>query len=626
MIFETNKVPKDWVKLIDLVSLLKVEDYVIRHIAEKYKKEHPEWLKLFRTEEGRFLEYLHPDLIAIIRSELEGRERAPEGWMNAFALSKTGIGSRDTIDSIAARYRDDHPEWFKFFYPETGSATEYLHPDLIAIIRSELEGRERAPEGWMNAFALSKTGIGSRDTINKHAEQHRAEHPEWFKEFWPIKGPSGEYLHPNLVEIIRQELNKFEFAPDGWMNRSQISVLETGGDKIINRIVGPYRTSHPEWFKEYKTVTGLKIEHFHPELVAIIIAILRSRKKPPTGWKTVFDVVKTGVGGQNVITPIAERYRVSNPEWLKKYWAPGSPELEYFHPDLVKIISDELEGKERPPEGWMHVFALSKTGIGSRGSIWKAAEKYRAAHPEWFRKYWPAAGGKVEYFHPDLIEAIRSDLGRFEVAPDDWMNIFELSRIGFAKRDAIKKIADRYRSAHQEWYKKFRRNGFVTEFLSPELIELIKDECYKKSEKKNASISIESFVSDLSVGESVDSKKFQVLVGVLGGSHALDILYKFRPEYKGLPPEYVKGILADYLGDFLVKSQKFTLDNIGVAVEYLSDLSLREGLFEALKEHCLSYYFEQRRKDPNRTSQDIIYDYLDEIVRKISSPKQQRPG
>ena len=134
--------------------------------------------------------------------------------------------------------------------------------------------------------------------------------------------------------------------------------------------------------------------------------------------------------------------------------------------------------------------------------------------------------------------------------------------------------------------------------------------------------SVIQFVKEVSgdttdtAGESSDdSKRFRSLIGILGGSRCLDLLYKFRPGYRGLPVEYIKGIIAEYLGDFLITTPPFDIDDVEVAIETnaLSELTFRQGLYETFKDNCLRYYFEKHREGETDSSK-IIYGYLDHIT------------
>ncbi|MCX6780749.1 MAG: SNF2-related protein, partial [Candidatus Magasanikbacteria bacterium] len=113
------------------------------------------------------------------------------------------------------------------------------------------------------------------------------------------------------------------------------------------------------------------------------------------------------------------------------------------------------------------------------------------------------------------------------------------------------------------------------------------------------------------------SQNIRSLIGVFGASRAIDLLYKFRPEFRGIPVERVKSCLGEYLGDFLAAKHEFHLKDLGEAKEFLSDTTFREGLYETMKSHCLQYYFQERKKGVEGDSYEIIYGYLVHIIDEL---------
>lgn len=121
-------------------------------------------------------------------------------------------------------------------------------------------------------------------------------------------------------------------------------------------------------------------------------------------------------------------------------------------------------------------------------------------------------------------------------------------------------------------------------------------------------------VEEISKGETEIAKHFQAIIRVAGGAACIDVLYTFHPEYKSLPQEQVKGMLADYLGDYLLTPGGFHPADIGdVAKDLPGNLSLQEALYITLKDKCLRFYFDERRKG-KRDSEKIIYGYLDYLI------------
>ncbi len=160
--------------------------------------------------------------------------------------------------------------------------------------------------------------------------------------------------------------------------------------------------------------------------------------------------------------------------------------------------------------------------------------------------------------------------------------------------------------------------------FSPELIKKIKEDLKERIDKKenaerelNLKRNLEKFASEVAGELTPNATKFRSLVNVIGASRCLDLLYKFRPDYKTLPVQYVKGVIAEYLGDYLITRAPFSFGDVEVAVDTLSELTFQEGLYETLKDNCLRYYFEQRRSG-QQNSNEIIYGYLDHITEALA--------
>lgn len=134
-----------------------------------------------------------------------------------------------------------------------------------------------------------------------------------------------------------------------------------------------------------------------------------------------------------------------------------------------------------------------------------------------------------------------------------------------------------------------------------------------KKEARTAVDSLKKFAEDVVSGDTLDSQRFRRLISVLSPSRAVDILYKFRPEFRGLPVENIKSVLADYLGDFLVVRPPFNPPDVEDSLEYLSDATLREGLVEVIKDSCVANFNAQKKAKVETDDSDIVQDYLDTL-------------
>ena len=136
------------------------------------------------------------------------REKAPEGWMNARGLSEIFKRSWLTIKRIINTYRQSNPEWFGMYDEAAGKNVEHYSPKLIEVIKKELEGRKKAPEGWMNIYGLSKILGRNEFTIKKIINTYRQSNPEWFGMYDGADRQNTEHHSPELIKLITEQINQ----------------------------------------------------------------------------------------------------------------------------------------------------------------------------------------------------------------------------------------------------------------------------------------------------------------------------------------------------------------------------------------------------------------------------------
>lgn len=132
-------------------------------------------------------------------------------------------------------------------------------------------------------------------------------------------------------------------------------------------------------------------------------------------------------------------------------------------------------------------------------------------------------------------------------------------------------------------------------------------------EKREALGELSTFIKEVAEDRTLDAQRFKKLVGLFGSSRVVDILYRSRPEFRGIQVDQVKSILASYLGDFLITKGSFNPEDVEVGLEYLSDQNLQQGLLEVLKDSCLAFYNFSKRSAPQQDDHTIIDEYF-EIV------------
>lgn len=417
---------------------------------------------------------------AVLSTERESIPLAPDGWQLTKFLADKYNTDFYTLKRYANAHRLEHPNWFKAFKNPAGRSFEYYSPELCEIIEESFG--DLPPEGWMTSSALYKSSGITTKTIKSFCEMHRKERPEWFKDFRNKMALSREYLHPDLIEMIKKHFSKPDFDNTGWVTARGLS--KSGqinmGDSKIRSVVEKYRLEKPEWFKVFRNSKGNEREHYSPELVTRLV----SEYSIPKGWVTAADISKSLGVSYNSIYRRMSKYRNYSPEWFKIYENSNGNEYEYFSPELVMALTEEYDKLRAIPSGWLSIQAIAKEIGVSKGGLREYCEKYKSEHPEWLNTYLSRLGARKTYAHPSLIAKIRENfvnhkpLALFEKAPDGWMtNLSMAGYIGSYAR-AVEKIASTYRADHASWFKMYKdKKGHIREHYSPELVDIIKEKC-----------------------------------------------------------------------------------------------------------------------------------------------------
>lgn len=159
------------------------------------------------------------------------------------------------------------------------------------------------------------------------------------------------------------------------------------------------------------------------------------------------------------------------------------------------------------------------------------------------------------------------------------------------------------------------------EILRQHLQYRVREELLRRGdprEKRTAEDDLQKFVGAAARNDTPDAKEFRTLVNLFGSSRVVDILYRSRPEFRGIPVDKVKGVLADYLGDVLLVKGGFNIDDIEPGLQYLSDPNLKEGLIEVIKDSCLTVCQQEKKKNAAVNIKVVIRTYLDGILDEAS--------
>lgn len=446
--------------------------------------------------------------------------------------------------------------------------------------------------------------------------------------------PPAAKVSPVEIKSVEESKEVYENAPEGWVtNKALARKLGGGRDRSrgrIRAIANEYRTTNPQWFKEYMSSSKppRPREHYSPDLVKVIEEEMSKESTVPKGWLTTGALAKQLKKSHRTVQKTAETLRVANPHLFKKYRSllPPAKLLEYYSPELITAVTKQISKLEHAPEGWMTKHAITNVLGGEFGITRKTVEnivgKYNTAHPEWLKDYLIPEGQKRKHYSPELVEIIRDEVSKIERAPEGWVTREFLAAKLKISPQSIRKIANKHRESNLDWFKNYRiSTGRIFETYSPQLVEIISRETNARKTKERAEEEaferteslrhdLESFSKDVAEGKTLESQEFRKLLNMFGSANLFDILYKYRPEFRNIPPDYVKGTIAKYLGDFLIIQNKFSIEDVRPAVQYLSEQPFQDALFEVIKSDCLDYYHREKQARAGAVDREIIGKYI----------------
>ncbi len=160
----------------------------------------------------------------------------------------------------------------------------------------------------------------------------------------------------------------------------------------------------------------------------------------------------------------------------------------------------------------------------------------------------------------------------------------------------------------------------IREYISPELFKLIEAEALAIKEKKeneqkeeSLKVELENLVQEIGNEQSVDeqAKKIGELIRLLPGN-AHDIILKYHPQYKGLKTEYVKEVIADYLGDFMLNRNNWQPRDIQKLHEVFDIEGIKEEIIINLKNASLSFINNERKYGSVLEESILINDFFNQ--------------
>ncbi|MDD2656803.1 MAG: hypothetical protein PHQ18_04550 [Patescibacteria group bacterium] len=155
--------------------------------------------------------------------------------------------------------------------------TVYYSPELISLLEDEVNKYEEAPEGWWNIKHVAKLVGKSRKWCFNMISQFLDANPDkdWQEEYSNKSGKLLTYYSPELIALLEKEANKYEEAPEGWLNMGQIPEVLGKSRRWCEKKIKFILEGNIDknWQKEYLDKSTKVNFHYHSDLIKKLIEL-----------------------------------------------------------------------------------------------------------------------------------------------------------------------------------------------------------------------------------------------------------------------------------------------------------------------------------------------------------------
>lgn len=350
---ELDKFPQageEWVNPRALASEFGLSVVVVRNLAERHRKEHPESFQMSKSKDRKTTEHFSAGLAISLRGEITTFLSKPaDNWIDR-RLIHTELGiSKTTVIKKLEEYRKTYSQFFRLFLDRSmkiGSRVirEYVAPELVALLKLDVIGKEKVPEGWMGTFGIEQSFGIKADNVRQFVRRYRKSNPEYFKVIVGRQHHVTQYFSPELVELVKNEYLEGATPPEGWQSTDNIAATLGLSQASILKIFNAYRKTNLEFVGLYRGEGHYKISYYiSPELAEQIRQENIRASDLGSDWLNKTSLARElGVIGPK-ISELADQFREDHPEWFKTLRGARNIRSEHYSPELVKKIREYFQ-------------------------------------------------------------------------------------------------------------------------------------------------------------------------------------------------------------------------------------------------------------------------------------------
>ena len=664
----------------DVLAQRLFDEYVEKHGPQHVRNYRSRALKNNKLIGGQINQHYSPEAVAHVKEHLSKIPPiAPDDWVTRGALARELQRGpeivQQTLDDFVAEHGSEHAREFRLKRERAGkvllgTVEPHYSLDAAAYVRERLSAVPEAPDQWKTLSALvDELKYGPKligPLLTEYIKQHGTEHSKSYRkkkirDGKVVFGEAVTHYSPAAAAFVKEGLSDISIVPEGWKTIGAMADEENETEPrvaaYLNEFVEKNGVAHRRKFqasiqRQDRTVAGRIQTYYSPEAIAYAKDQIKTIPIAPDNWLSIIAATKqTGLSygtAQSMLDKYVADHGEHNRRELRirrtrKGEVVGGEVLQHYSPEAIATLRSELANVPVAPDGWKTINGLSELGSAKRveSFLKEFVDKNGPQHTRQYRASAPHEGGVRKgkvllHYSPQAVEYATTKLTEIPFAPTDWKTSGAITvENGQTGHEGVRAMLDRFvaehGSQHMREYRTLRARGDkevggpVFDHFSPQAAEFIRDYYARRDIEKTKTRDVNEKFSSF-FENFVDLKEFQVLIGLFGSAQVIDVLYALRPEFKNIPLEQVKGMIAEYLGSYLLSPLPFEVDNLEKALVHLKNDSLRGGLREVIKSDCLHVALKVKKLNPTVSERDLFANYFVDLRKRCGryrSPELQ---
>ncbi|MFH0936843.1 MAG: DEAD/DEAH box helicase [Candidatus Daviesbacteria bacterium] len=347
---ELDKFPQaeeEWVNPRALVKEFDISVVIVRNLAERHRQEQSQDFQILKSKDGKTTEHFSAGLTALLREEITTFLGKPaNNWMDR-RLIHTELGiSKTTVIKKLGEYRKTYPQFFRFFLDlnkKKDLLREYVASELVELLREDVAGGDKVPEGWMGTYDLEQNFGIKAANVRQYVRRYRKSDHEYFKVLVGRQHHLTQYFSPELVELIKNEYLEAVSPPTGWLSADDLGEGLRLSQESVLKILNTYKNTHPELVGLYRGEGHHKIGYYvSPDLTETIRQENTRTADLEPQWLNQTSLVKELGVVSPKISEFVDQFRDEHPEWFRILRGKRNIKSEHYSPELVEKIREHF--------------------------------------------------------------------------------------------------------------------------------------------------------------------------------------------------------------------------------------------------------------------------------------------